>query len=221
MRIADLFLARHRNVNRAAGLPATAAETDVCYDGVYPQGGVLASNIGEVMIFMNLARRKDFLIRRSSIVKMRLVPAILLTGALMVSVSGAIRSLRAADAQRTTMDGVYTEEQATRGKAVYGQSCASCHMDDLSGSGQALPLAGDAFIETWEGQTVADLQDLVHNTMPQDKPGSLSPEASLDVISYLLQYNKFPAGKEELKNDPAALKNILITNKPAPPPAEQ
>jgi hypothetical protein len=52
--------------------------------------------------------------------------------------------------------------------------------------------------------------------MPQDKPGSLSPEAALDVITYVLQYNKYPSGKEELKNDPDALKNILITKK-APP----
>ncbi len=120
------------------------------------------------------------------------------------------------------MDGVFTDAQAARGKAVYSQNCASCHMDDLSGSGQALPLAGDAFMETWDGQTVADLNDLVHNTMPQDKPGSLSANDTVDVISYLLQFNKFPAGKDELKPDPAGLKNILISKKApadaAPPP---
>jgi len=140
----------------------------------------------------------------------------LLAGAL-VYVGGSIRSVGAADEQKTTMDGVYTSDQATRGKTQYTQVCANCHMDDLSGSGQALPLAGDAFTETWEGQTVADLFDLIHNTMPQDKPGTLSPDATVDVIAYLLQYNKFPAGSAELKNDPAILKNILITKKSSPP----
>jgi len=138
--------------------------------------------------------------------------AFLIAGTL-VFVGGAIRSVRAADAQKSTMDGVYTNDQAARGKTQYGQACANCHMDDLSGSGQALPLAGDAFTETWEGQSVGDLFDLIHNTMPQDKPGTLSPDATVDVIAYLLQFNKFPAGSTELQTDPGALKNILITKK--------
>jgi hypothetical protein len=33
----------------------------------------------------------------------------------------------------------------------------------------------------------------------------------------LLQYNQFPVGKEELKNDANELKNIIITKKAAPP----
>jgi len=126
---------------------------------------------------------------------------------------GAIRSARAAGPAKTTLDGVFTDAQAARGKADYNTSCGTCHMEDLSGSGQALPLAGDAFMDVWEGQTVADLLGLVQGTMPQDKPGTLTSQEALDIITYLLQQNKFPAGKDELKNDPDALKNILITNK--------
>jgi mono/diheme cytochrome c family protein len=128
---------------------------------------------------------------------------------------GAIRSAKAASPApaKNIWDGVYTDDQAARGKAQYNTSCSSCHMEDLSGSGQALPLAGDAFTDVWEGQTMADLLGLVQGTMPQDKPGSLTPEQALDVISYIVQFNKFPSGKEELKNDPDALKNILITKK--------
>jgi S-disulfanyl-L-cysteine oxidoreductase SoxD len=128
---------------------------------------------------------------------------------------GEIRSAWAADPApaKTTLDGVYTDAEAARGKTQYNTTCSACHMEDLSGSGQALPLAGDAFADIWEGQTMADLFGLIQGTMPQDKPGSLSPDAALDVISYILQQNKFPVGKEELKNDPDALKNILITKK--------
>jgi polar amino acid transport system substrate-binding protein len=165
---------------------------------------------------MNGAKKADSCTRKSTFCLQYLLLALLVAGALAL-VGGAIRSVRAADAQKTTMDGVYTSAQATRGKSEYGQACANCHMDDLSGSGQALPLAGDAFTETWEGQSVGDLFDLIHNTMPQDKPGTLSPEATVDVISYLLQFNKYPAGADELKTDPAALKNILITRKNEPP----
>jgi len=148
-----------------------------------------------------------------------LAVAVLLSATLAL-VGGAICSAGAADAPKTTMDGVYTNDQATRGKAQYGQACANCHMDDLSGSGQALPLAGDAFTETWEGQSVNDLFDLIHNTMPQDKPGTLSPDATIDVVAYLLQYNKFPAGTDELKDDPSVLKNIIITKKASAPPKQ-
>ena len=114
---------------------------------------------------------------------------------------------------KTTLDGVFTDEEAARGKAQYNTTCSACHMEDLSGSGQALPLAGDGFMDIWEGQTMKDFLDLVQGTMPQDKPGSLTPDQALDVMSYILQQNKFPAGKEELKNDPDALKSILITKK--------
>jgi len=151
----------------------------------------------------------------------KFVVVAILSGGMLACLGGAIRSVRAADTQKTTMDGVYTADQAARGKAQYSQTCANCHMDDLSGSGQALPLAGDAFTETWEGQSVGDLFDLIHNTMPQDKPGTLSPDEVVDLISYLLQYNKYPDGKDELKNDPDALKKILITKKSSAPPAKQ
>lgn len=149
--------------------------------------------------------------------QMRAITAIVFAGAMVAAGLGALRAARAADSSKTTMDGVYTADQAQRGKTQYSQSCATCHMDDLSGSGQALPLAGDAFMGTWEGQSVADLMGLIHDTMPQDKPGTLTPDQTLDTIAYLLQYNQFPAGKEELKNDPNELKSIIITKKAAPP----
>jgi len=168
---------------------------------------------------MNWAKKADCCNTKNRLNLQYAVLALLAAGALAF-VGGAIRSVRAADAQKTTMDGVYTADQATRGKTQYSQACANCHMDDLSGSGQALPLAGDAFTETWEGQSVGDLFDLIHNTMPQDKPGTLSPDATVDVIAYLLQFNKFPTGSTELKSDPAALKNILITKKSNEPPKQ-
>lgn len=169
---------------------------------------------------MNRAKKSNSYVGKNSVRLQYAILAILIAGALAF-VGVAIRSVRAADAQKTTMDGIYTADQATRGKTQYSQACANCHMEDLSGSGQALPLAGDAFTETWEGQSVGDLFDLIHNTMPQDKPGTLSPDATVDVIAYLLQFNKFPAGSTELKSDPAAMKNILITKKAGSAPPKQ
>jgi mono/diheme cytochrome c family protein len=171
-------------------------------------------NQGDVP-YMNSIGNGDVSGLRSAVAHGRLWLIAGLIVAMCACLGGEIRSARAANPApaKTTWDGVYTDDEAARGKAQYNTSCSSCHMEDLSGSGQALPLAGDAFADIWEGQTMADLLGLIQGTMPQDKPGSLEPDAALDVISYILQSNKFPAGKEELKNDPDALKNILITKK--------
>jgi S-disulfanyl-L-cysteine oxidoreductase SoxD len=142
--------------------------------------------------------------------------------AILIAYAGATIRPARADAPKpakTTEEGVYTDAQAARGKIQYSQTCASCHMDDLSGSGQALPLAGDSFMQSWEGQTVDDLYEVIHDTMPQDKPGILTPDATVDVIAYILRFNQFPAGKTELPSDPAAMKSIIITTKKAPPAA--
>ena len=52
-------------------------------------------------------------------------------------------ALRAQQAEsRSVWDGVYTEEQARRGAALYGQECASCHGATLTGGESAPPLVG-------------------------------------------------------------------------------
>jgi mono/diheme cytochrome c family protein len=165
---------------------------------------------------MTAIKNPDSLSPKKSAGRVHTLVALMLAGVCLACGVGAVRSVKAADAQKSALDGVYTDDQAKRGKAQYNTSCSSCHMEDLSGSGQALPLAGDAFMDVWEGHPVADLLDIIQSTMPQDKPGSLTPDQAVDVISFLLQSNQFPAGKEELKNDPEMLKNIIITKKGAP-----
>jgi mono/diheme cytochrome c family protein len=157
---------------------------------------------------VNFSKRKDYVRRGVTVLAVGLVAVF------AAYAGGAARAARTdKKPTKTTQDGVYTDDQAKQGKAQYSQNCANCHMDDLSGSGEAQPLVGDAFIQTWEGQTVDDLFELTYRTMPPDNPGNPSPDATLDVVAYLLQSNQFPAGKNELKNDPDALKNILITTK--------
>jgi len=138
---------------------------------------------------------------------------LLLAGVVAWYAGGAIRTARAAGPTKSAQDGVYTVEQATQGKTDYGEACGGCHMDDLSGSGQAPPLAGDGFSQFWDGRTVYDLYEVTRSTMPQDKPDSMSTEAYLDMVAYMLQANNYPPGKEQLKDDPEALKNIVIGKK--------
>jgi len=115
-----------------------------------------------------------------------------------------------AEAQQSASvwDGVYTPEQATRGKAVYGKECASCHGAGLDGSGTAPPLAGADFKSDWNGQTVDDLFEKMQTTMPGDQPGRLSRKQNADILAFLLMSNGFPAGSKELPTDAAVLQKI-------------
>ncbi|MBZ5728998.1 MAG: cytochrome c [Acidobacteriia bacterium] len=109
---------------------------------------------------------------------------------------------------RSVWDGVYTEEQAGRGKAHYNRECASCHGEALSGGEEAPPLAGDAFLANWNGLTVGDLFERIRRSMPQDNPGRLSRQQDIDILAYMLAANRFPAGKAELESRGEALKQI-------------
>jgi mono/diheme cytochrome c family protein len=109
---------------------------------------------------------------------------------------------------RTAKDGVYSDEQARRGQAVYKDRCASCHGATLGG-GIAPPLVGDEFVGIWGGP-LSDLVEKIQNTMPQDDPGKLSRQQSADIVAYMLQVGKFPSGRAELGADDAVLKRIAL-----------
>jgi mono/diheme cytochrome c family protein len=116
---------------------------------------------------------------------------------------------------KTTLDGIYTEAQAKRGETIYADSCASCHGPDLSGGGQTPGLAGKEFNMDWNDLSMGDLFDRTRATMPADKPGTMQPEPTADVIAFLLQKGNFPAGQAELPADVAALKAIkFVSPKP-------
>jgi S-disulfanyl-L-cysteine oxidoreductase SoxD len=105
-------------------------------------------------------------------------------------------------------DGVYTAEQADRGKALYGKECGSCHGATLDGSGAAPALAGADFKSNWNGQSAGDLFDKIQTTMPADQPGKLSREQTSDILAFLLASNEFPAGQKPLPSDATALAKI-------------
>jgi S-disulfanyl-L-cysteine oxidoreductase SoxD len=117
---------------------------------------------------------------------------------------------QAAPHQVSIRNGVYTAEEAQRGKAIYQNQCGMCHGDALEGQGQNSPLAGTIFLNNWTGQTVADLFMKTIVMMPAMDPGTLTPKDTAEVIAYILRANKFPAGKTELPSDPQSLEMIHI-----------
>jgi S-disulfanyl-L-cysteine oxidoreductase SoxD len=99
---------------------------------------------------------------------------------------------------RSVWDGVYTEEQAKRGAAIYVERCAHCHGPTLGGIDAAAALTGPTFNGNWNGVTLDLMVERVRSTMPVDKPASLSRQQTADVLAYIFRVNKFPAGDTEL-----------------------
>jgi mono/diheme cytochrome c family protein len=118
-----------------------------------------------------------------------------------------------AQATKSVNDGVYTAEQAKKGEALYKEQCASCHGDNLEGAGPMPALAGKDFLTSWQGKTVGDLFEKTHTSMPATAPGSLTPEQAAEVVAYMLQASKFPAGTTPLVTKLEAL--LLIKLEPA------
>ena len=108
--------------------------------------------------------------------------------------------------------GVYTEDQARRGKAQYAGACGSCHGGSLAGGGQMPALAGGEFLMRWDNRTIGELFERIRTSMPYDAPGSLSSETYIDIVAFLLEANSFPAGPEGLRNDLDALKSMTISS---------
>ena len=104
----------------------------------------------------------------------------------------------------TTLDGVYTEEQAERGAEVIEQVCRECHEDE--------EFVG-AFIRSWAGASVAALYDDIYSLMPEDQPGSLPPQQYADVIAYILQLNGLPPGDVELATARDVLERVIIESR--------
>ncbi len=96
----------------------------------------------------------------------------------------------------------YSADQASAGKQVYDSTCAHCHP-----SGQ---LDGATFSSTWKNRRLYDLYSLISNTMPQDRPGSLTDSQYVNVIAYLLQRNQVPSGAVKLSTDTLGMKKIRI-----------
>jgi quinoprotein glucose dehydrogenase len=125
-----------------------------------------------------------------------------------------ILSCSAAAVARSVWDGVYTKEQANRGKIAYAEECLKCHGETLGGGEAGPALAGEEFLRKWNGKTAGDLFGLMRKTMPSDDPGSLSTRDYSDMVAYILSVNEFPAGQKELERDVTALGDIRIeTNK--------
>lgn len=109
----------------------------------------------------------------------------------------AAQPVTTSEPTRSSRDGVYTAEQARRGRRIYQMYCADCHKPS----------------EFMRGYQTAYEIFSSRSEMPQSSPGALSAQEYADLIAYVFEAGGMPAGKEELKGDPAILKQVRIDAK--------
>jgi cytochrome c2 len=135
--------------------------------------------------------------------------------ALCVAVFGGSFSLASDAGQlRSVTTGVYSSGQAARGEQIYRVQCGDCHGKAMEGA-IGPPLVGQIFLANWSARPAADVVDKIQKTMPFEQPGSLSRQQSADLVAYLLQAGKFPAGPAELGE--GVLAQVVFPTATAPP----
>ena len=104
---------------------------------------------------------------------------------------------------------LYTAAQADEGAKVWTATCAGCH--------EAKDVTSADFRTKWVGRNLFELYEQIRTTMPDDGPGTLTPEQYLHSVAYILKLNGLPAGETPLVSDSATM-SALKFELPAPPP---
>ncbi len=103
---------------------------------------------------------------------------------------------------------LYTEAQATDGAEVWTKTCAGCH--------ESKDVTSADFRTKWGGRALFELYTQIRTTMPDDAPGSLTPEQYTNAVAYILKLNGLPAGEIKLAADSVAMAGMKFE---VPPPA--
>jgi mono/diheme cytochrome c family protein len=109
--------------------------------------------------------------------------------------------------------GVFTAAQAKRGDDAYQASCSGCHGTNLRATDpEAVDLTGPAFRAKWNGKTLGERFETIRDTMPLGNGNSLGDKTYMDILAFILQFNEFPPGNQELV--PETAKAIVFVAKP-------
>ena len=107
-----------------------------------------------------------------------------------------------AQPQLVGVSGFYTESQAARGQEMFRSVCSECHDTN--------DFRGEDFEWEWRRQTAWDLYETMAETMPEDAPGSLSPQSYAAILAYILSINAYPAGSVDLAPDQGSMDAVPL-----------
>lgn len=112
----------------------------------------------------------------------------------------------------TIHDGVFTEEQALDGRAVYARECVSCHGNTLRGTNAGPPIVAHVLDDKYDQMPLSAYYSYMQTTMPQARPGSLSSQAYADILAFVLSVHGAEPGDTRLTADLDQLDRIIITS---------
>jgi alcohol dehydrogenase (cytochrome c) len=135
-------------------------------------------------------------------------PVVVLGLSFLLPISSAVAL---AQTDPPTGHGYYTKSQAAAGQAVFKQTCAICHGQNLQG-GVGPALSGKEFLSVSQFQQItADyFYHFMSTHMPLTDPGSLTKTQYLDIMAYFLEVNGYASGPDELTASDEELKGIKI-----------
>jgi len=137
----------------------------------------------------------------------------------MFLLSGAVfLSAGQQSAERTVLDGVYTEAQAERGTRAYMEHCSRCHDVDLRGNPVAPSLTGARFIDAWREDSLHSLFDHMTTRMPREPLTRLPTPVYVDILAFILQFNGYPPGQQELTEEQIPRVRFVDLSGPQPLP---
>ena len=133
---------------------------------------------------------------------------------LVLSAVAAIPAMALAQGGAPAGIASFTEAQADRGEDAYMDNCAGCHGGTLGGEAETPTLLGGGFRSNFVTGSPAILFSYVATQMPQQAPGSLTPEMYADITAFLFLRNGVPAGETELPHDLDALGALTLPAAP-------
>ena len=127
-----------------------------------------------------------------------------------VLVAGVVVAAPVQDAVAPSVrDGVYTVEQADRGRLLYDDRCTVCHGTLRQFFPEMAALLGDHnFRNAWRGRSLGEMFGYIRETMPQDAPGTLTAAETAEIVAHILRGNRLPAGDAALPDDEETLSGI-------------
>lgn len=98
----------------------------------------------------------------------------------------------------------FTDGQADSGRDLFRARCTECHYSS--------EFSESRFQFEWSRRSAGNLYQLIQTSMPETAPGTLSPEETVALVTYILRMNGFEPGATELAADRAVLDAISLAS---------
>jgi cytochrome c5 len=98
----------------------------------------------------------------------------------------------------------FSAAQADRGRDMFRATCTECHYSSEFSDSQ--------FKFKWSRRSAGNLYQLILTSMPETEPGILTPEETVDLVSYILRMNGFEPGVGELAAERAVLDGVSLAS---------